>query len=529
MKSNHYKYAVVYIDGGNRTKDDVPGIGVGVHGYFFNELPSLRFRKIDALVTPEGYKPKLTGPQLKDAKYNPTYAKWDISKAVKDNPVFKDEVDITLLDGMFGYSEGSNNTAEMDALISLMTKAPLTADKYLIYSDSELLVLGYNDRVKKWAERNWTLSTGTPVKNLDRWQTIYEHKPEWDTKIDLQWIKAHNGDFGNERADRNATYGVIAGINQNFEHNWITTNLMDADYWEPAKPIPNILRTKWNAVLTGSERPVIKYNGADHYQYLAIDMPDEIKLIGRQFSDSLFGCVWHKENNELLNRIVKYHTDNMWTKECETYRSDVIQLCNVSNITTPKSLWELNNVPLSSMWWEDDRNTIVSEVGGVISEAIRPPALSYRILDEEELLTRVMSAYCEEMNIERPSNIEPVKKVVFTDLTDYFYTDDIDKSGKSKGLKLTDNIDQITRSITVKVPQPCNDKVVPVTMSINIHIPTRNVFNALAKDEPSVHVATWWFDKRAFKFALIIKTDDYLSIWTNPYANLRILDNAEFK
>ena len=58
-------------------------------------------------------------------------------------------------------------------------------------------------------EKNgWKTANKTPVKNVDLWQeldAISDNRP-----ITWEWIAAHNGEEGNERADLMAKHGIVA-------------------------------------------------------------------------------------------------------------------------------------------------------------------------------------------------------------------------------------------------------------------------------------------------------------------------------
>jgi ribonuclease HI len=57
-----------------------------------------------------------------------------------------------------------------------------------------------------WRRNGWLTKDRKPVKNADLWQRLYQaaqrHQIEW------LWVKGHNGDPGNERADGLANRGL---------------------------------------------------------------------------------------------------------------------------------------------------------------------------------------------------------------------------------------------------------------------------------------------------------------------------------
>ena len=94
-------------------------------------------------------------------------------------------------------------TAPIEALASLKQACTVT-----IYTDSQYLRNGISTWIHNWKARGWRTADHKPVKNVDLWQRLDElanrHRVEW------RWVKAHDGDPGNERADQLANLGVPA-------------------------------------------------------------------------------------------------------------------------------------------------------------------------------------------------------------------------------------------------------------------------------------------------------------------------------
>ncbi len=92
-------------------------------------------------------------------------------------------------------------TAPIQALASLNQACTVT-----IYTDSQYLRNGISTWIHGWKARGWRTADHKPVKNIDLWQRLDElvgrHRVEW------RWVKAHDGDPGNERADQLANRGV---------------------------------------------------------------------------------------------------------------------------------------------------------------------------------------------------------------------------------------------------------------------------------------------------------------------------------
>lgn len=65
---------------------------------------------------------------------------------------------------------------------------------------------GITSWIHAWKQRGWRTADKKPVKNVELWQRLDElngmHDVQW------HWVKGHDGDPGNERADELANRGV---------------------------------------------------------------------------------------------------------------------------------------------------------------------------------------------------------------------------------------------------------------------------------------------------------------------------------
>jgi ribonuclease HI len=91
--------------------------------------------------------------------------------------------------------------------------APIEALRYLgkhkiegdveIFSDSKYVILGITEWVHGWIRNGWRNAAKKPVLNKELWEELHmlntEFKPKWS------YVKGHNGDKWNDRADIIAT------------------------------------------------------------------------------------------------------------------------------------------------------------------------------------------------------------------------------------------------------------------------------------------------------------------------------------
>lgn len=103
-----------------------------------------------------------------------------------------------------GEPSTTNNRMELMAAISAL-EALKRPSQVQLYTDSTYVLNGITKWLAGWERNGWKTSARKPVKNADLWQRLVEaekpHKVEW------HWVKGHNGDPGNERADELARQG----------------------------------------------------------------------------------------------------------------------------------------------------------------------------------------------------------------------------------------------------------------------------------------------------------------------------------
>jgi len=105
-----------------------------------------------------------------------------------------------------GERATTNNRMELMAAIKSLEelKKPCNVD---LYTDSNYVRNGIMTWIHDWKKRGWKTADKKPVKNVDLWQELDElsakHRVKW------HWVKGHNGDPLNERADALARQGIV--------------------------------------------------------------------------------------------------------------------------------------------------------------------------------------------------------------------------------------------------------------------------------------------------------------------------------
>lgn len=96
----------------------------------------------------------------------------------------------------------TNNRMELTAAAASL-EALTRPCKVVINTDSEYVKNGITRWHTGWVRRNWRNSAGDPVANMDLWRRLLDAAKPHD--IEWKWVRGHNGDIMNERADRLAT------------------------------------------------------------------------------------------------------------------------------------------------------------------------------------------------------------------------------------------------------------------------------------------------------------------------------------
>jgi ribonuclease HI len=110
-----------------------------------------------------------------------------------------------------GESQTTNNRMELVAVIRAL-EALTRASEVDLYTDSQYVKNGIESWIHGWKRNGWKTSDRKDVKNADLWRELDEmaarHRIRW------HWVRGHNENPGNERADELANQGVesIAGL-----------------------------------------------------------------------------------------------------------------------------------------------------------------------------------------------------------------------------------------------------------------------------------------------------------------------------
>lgn len=98
----------------------------------------------------------------------------------------------------------TNNRQEVTAVLNALNYCYDNKIKnFVIYSDSQYTVNGFNDWMHSWEKKKWirrSFSDNIHIPNSDLWKKMYSIWECFDT-VDLRWVRGHNGNEWNEYAD----------------------------------------------------------------------------------------------------------------------------------------------------------------------------------------------------------------------------------------------------------------------------------------------------------------------------------------
>ena len=113
-----------------------------------------------------------------------------------------------------GVPHTTNNRMELIAVIRALATLKRGCDVEL-YTDSQYVKNGIQSWIHGWKKNGWKTSDRKPVKNAELWRELDElaakHRIRW------HWVKGHNGDPGNDRADALANRGCESGLERGSE------------------------------------------------------------------------------------------------------------------------------------------------------------------------------------------------------------------------------------------------------------------------------------------------------------------------
>lgn len=107
-----------------------------------------------------------------------------------------------------GWAQGTNNMAELQAVLELLLATAGTDEELLVLCDSQYVINSLTTWLPGWKRKGWRKADGKPVLNVDLMRQL-------DTaltgrRVRFEWVKGHAGHDLNEAADERARAAATA-------------------------------------------------------------------------------------------------------------------------------------------------------------------------------------------------------------------------------------------------------------------------------------------------------------------------------
>lgn len=106
-----------------------------------------------------------------------------------------------------GKKDTTNNVMELTAVIEALKLVKFPC-KIKVYSDSAYVVNGFlQGWIYNWIKKNWRTADGSPVKNKELWETLYNFTQTHE--IEFIKVKGHSDNEFNNRCDELARNAIL--------------------------------------------------------------------------------------------------------------------------------------------------------------------------------------------------------------------------------------------------------------------------------------------------------------------------------
>lgn len=543
--------AVVYTDGGALVN---PGpAGSGFHGYIYEfKHPKKGTGNSKLVLTQHGYydiDEFLLSNTGKNGK------KKDLQEKIKTIPDEPDEefiekayslplpyevTPIKYLDGFRGFGRvTTNNQAELIATlqaIRLLLSEKESLRRITVISDSKYVVKCYNEYLDQWKASNFIKKDGQEVLNKDLWIGMLDIREEARSKgiqLALEWIKGHDGQYGNERADHYATMGINLSLNSCllYRSDEYLFNFSDAQgYWKADIEKPSLFFNKYVVFNTG--------NISDQNTFFSCTTLQDINFLGSAEADAGFSLI-QLNDGFVDENIDPLDSDVMSDHEGITIIKDIMKMQAklLDNhpfiVTIPTDVafnkdfisdYRLGGMDSLSICSDYRREIATADRPSLrknLTNVINPPYISWRVEDVLSRLEDILIKYQENSNL-----------VVATDITELLYEKVIKKT-KSEEVTLYQlrskfKVGYEREVITVKYNTLENDEIdeVKIVLKFGQDLPDRNTLKRLEKDIISVNVLTLALANRVITYGVRILTKKGSILSTGYFSSLTIIKGS---
>lgn len=498
---------VLYSDGS--AKPNPGNIGYGVHGYSFKlEEPKNKVAVDENFYSVSGYQPK--SADYKNSTVTP----------------------IKIINAYGSDTEnGTNNSAELKAyLASLNIAKEQGAKNLLVNTDSKYVCKGASEWLGKWATAGWLNSEGRPISNSQLWKEVKystDALKRSGTTININWVKGHAGEYGNEKADFLATMGrmkSIKGVKTEVVNTADITEDIKRDYSAERHPL---ISKPWMYFSTITNHIV---NG----QYYLGNIGKDKDFLGRKDANGGYAIVQLKEPFEPLelarrlqcklspelSDVFVLNLNMLFSGKRANTLMEYGEDCLVKFNPRREDLYFIEHMPSSfynavSIDEEGDEQEEDEKTIEPLSRQQKPQKLSLRVY---ECLTAMKIKLDEYSSGDKRYNS-------YYDITGEFFDIVVtsSKNGQETKYKFKKELDISTKFIDTQFAW--EGYTVPIRIDLDIDAPSRNAIKKLEKLSPKIVLQVFKESDEILRYNVIIETIDSLSIWSGFYSNYLILTN----
>lgn len=491
---------VFYTDGGSRTISSVNYGGWGVHGYIY----------ID----------KDTKSNSGCKRATPTTSDYVVGKiGTNDVKAFV----VAYLDYYGQIDNGStNNIAElMGMLRCLYLIKQMKLKRSVIHADSKY-VLNLIENAETYKSNGFKTSAGKELANKELCLQVFEMYDEVieNQKITLKWVKGHNGAYGNECADANATKGCYLaanklnnvlvktddGVRDDRSVNGDFLNLAIPDlYFGKEVESPKMLSE--NSLFFTTNGIDIRDN-ATYYQASfgkmlnSKDKDERKKLRGKPFADCCISVIELYEPDPVINNIINIVAEHF-------PNTGVIE-CNLSYQTRQAVYSDLLQGGLNTVSVDINKGTVCLPNKEEVASLADPVRQSFRLIEDFNSVKEFLNRYHRGIKSDTDT---------FTDITDYMYEK---KDSKTKTTFKPIDYDAGFVSIPVEITVDGVTKTTHIPVTIGVDTPSRISLGRMKTIEPKVSLLTWDTTSRTLRFAILIETIEGIGVWMGIYSNVHL-------
>lgn len=486
--------AVFYTDGSFK-KD----AGAGIHGYFYKKKNEMS----NKVATVKGY---------------------HVENATKV------EV-LSYLDAVYPCKGGTNNTAELQAIIeALYISISANLKKVIIYSDSDYSIKSITLWGKSWMKNGWKKNDGSVPKNskiIAEAMDLMARLKESGCVVKLMYIKAHNGFYGNERADdlakkasdlaeKNIIDPVITYYEEHPELLYPEQTPKEITKLKPETSNPLLFKTFVYTNLYASEedkyvdglgyvyhqgRHVSKKKGKKGQKARSQAEKNDLLdyFIGKSSSHHSYAVAIIDKPNPYITAI--QNRMKVLREAGSIYTNDimVIALQYVLNKTIAAHLDDEGKV---LGYIPDGCASLNTYTDMEIARLVTPPRRAWSMIDTVSMLESMLLLFISYMDKEK-REVQTNQFIRSKDITGEIY-ETLESKNKSV-CKCKLSVGWSSMIVNLPLPHMPNGKKVHLVADMDI--PSRNAMNKLVKLNPKVWLVNWDLPSGDICYGTIIVTD----------------------